>query len=297
MNAEEKIQVLYIAGGGHSGSTVLSMILGTAPEVYSAGEIKFYNEHEVLDHPMWDYIENVCMCGRHANECPFWQRVKQHSNQEMDIFHYSGVLEKVTTLVKILSPFYHVSKTAKATDDYLLFKSIFSEAQKEKPTSRYILDSSKSVARLMHLHSHPLLDVKVIFLVRDGRAYANSYAKAYKKGFLRWIAQWVVNNILTLVYLKKEKIDYYFLSYNVLCNQPKEEIKSISEKFNIHIPEDYVNLVRTQQYHMRAGNPSRSQMEKFSGLDLDEKWRLEISRLNYVVSSTLLYFFNRWWVR
>jgi hypothetical protein len=296
MNLEDKIQVIYIAGGGHSGSTILSVILGTSPEIFSAGELKFYNEHKVLDHPMWEYIENVCMCGKDANDCPFWHRVKERSNRELVIFHYSNIREKVATAIKILWPFYHIQKTAKAYDDYRLIKNVYLEAVMEKPTTRYILDSSKSVARLMHLQSHPLLDVKVIFLVRDGRAYANSYAKVYKKGFLRWIIQWVLNNILTMVYLKREKTDYYYLSYNALCNQSSKELTAIGKKFNVHIPENFVEMVKTQKYHMRAGNPSRSAIEKFSGLELDENWRQEMSKVKFVISSTLLYLFNRWWV-
>lgn len=296
MNIKDKIKVLYIAGGGHSGSTILSVILGTSPEVFSAGEIKFYNEHKILDHPMWDYIENVCTCGQEANDCPFWQKVAEQSNHELNIFHYSSLPEKLATLIKILWPFYHIKKTTKATDDYILLKNTHLEALKERPTVGHILDSSKSVARLMHLLSHPLLDVNVIFLVRDGRAYTNSYAKAYKKGFFRWMAQWVINNVLTLVFLKKEKIDYYYLSYNALCTHPQEEINAISKKFKINIPENYAESVKTEKYHMRAGNPSRSEIEKFSGLELDEKWRQEMSKTKRVVSSTLLYFFNRWWV-
>ena len=34
---EDKIKVLYIAGGGHSGSTILSLILETSHEVCNLG--------------------------------------------------------------------------------------------------------------------------------------------------------------------------------------------------------------------------------------------------------------------
>ena len=33
-----KPKIIYIAGGGHSGSTLLSMIIGTSKEVFSLGE-------------------------------------------------------------------------------------------------------------------------------------------------------------------------------------------------------------------------------------------------------------------
>lgn len=296
MNSKEKIKVLYIAGGGHSGSTILSLILGTSPEVHVAGEIKFFNEHKVLDHPMWNYIENVCMCREEANDCPFWQEVEVQTDGELDIFHYLRFTGKVSALMKILWPFYHVKKTVQADDDYQLFRALFDVASKQEPAVKYILDSSKSVTRLMHLCSHPQLDVKVIFLVRDGRAYVNSYAKAYQQGFFRWISQWVINNFITLRYLKKEKIDYYYLSYNALCLEPELHLTAIGEKFKIRVPDNYVDLAHNLEYHIRAGNPSRTSLNNFSGLELDEKWRHEMPRSKRVVSSILLYLFNRWWV-
>jgi len=293
---EDKIKVLYIVGGGHSGSTILSLILGTSPEIHVAGEIKFYNEHKILDHPMWNYIENVCMCGEDANDCPFWKEVELQVDGELNIFHYSSLTDKFLTALKILWPFYHIQKTTQANDDYELFKMLDIEARKRKLDVKYILDSSKSVARLMHLHTHPQLDVKVIFLVRDGRAYVNSYAKAYRQGFFSWIGQWIINNFLTLRYLKKEKIDFYYLSYNALCLETELQLTAIGEKFNFRVPDNYVQLVNDMEYHIRAGNPSRSSLNNFSGLEIDEKWRYEMPRYKRVVSSILLYLFNHWWV-
>ena len=83
-NNKEKIKVLYIVGGGHSGSTILSLILGTSPEVHAAGEIKFYNEHKILDHPLWSYIKNDCMCGKEAGDCLFWQSVESQVDEDLN---------------------------------------------------------------------------------------------------------------------------------------------------------------------------------------------------------------------
>jgi hypothetical protein len=35
----KNITVLYIAGDGHSGSTLLDIIIGSSPNIFSAGEL------------------------------------------------------------------------------------------------------------------------------------------------------------------------------------------------------------------------------------------------------------------
>lgn len=293
---KERIKVLYILGGGHSGSTILSLILGTAPEIFDAGEIKFFNEHKIPNHPMWRYIENVCMCGKDALDCPFWQRVESKFDRKLNIFHYSSIFEKFNALYKILSPFHRVSKNNNANDDYELLRAILAEARADNPSTNIILDASKSVARLMHLMSHSDIDVQVIFMIRDGRAYANSYRKAYKKWFSRWMMQWIIINFLSLRYIRKEKIDFYYLSYNALCLEPEKHLSAMEERFNINLPSEYIELINNQEYHVRAGNPSRTELKEFTGLQLEENWRTELPAFYRNLSTAILSPFNRRWL-
>ena len=294
--SKQRLQVLYILGGGHSGSTILSLILGTSAQVVNAGEIKFYNEHPNPDHPMWRYIENVCTCGKDAMACPFWQRVDSRLDGDLDIFHYSRFDEKLVTLIKILNPFYRTKTTQNANDDFKLLNAILEQSLVDNPSTKIVLDSSKSVARLMHLRAHAEIDVKVIFLIRDGRAYANSFRNAYKKGFTRWIAQWMIVNFLSLRYLRKEKIDHYYLTYNSLCLESKKNLSALEKKFNIKIPDEYVKLIREKEYHVRAGNPSRKYLNNFTGLELEEKWRRELPKQYQRLASAMLYIFSRKWL-
>lgn len=297
MSSDNRIPVLYIAGGGHSGSTVLSIVLGVSPHIFTTGEVKFYGEHNDPDLPIWEYIENVCTCGRGSEECPYWTGVKTAVGRDLDIFHYMTSTQKITTLLKILLPFVRTKKSNAAEDDHTLFQVMLSEARKSKPGVTHILDASKSAARLMHLRSHANLDVKVIFLVRDGRAYTNSYSKAYGKGYFRWMVQWVINNFLTLRYLKKEKIDFYYLSYKNLCLQPEEQMQAIAAKFGFDFPNNYVEHVSAQEFHIRAGNPVRIHQENFKGLVLEEKWRQEMPAWKRLTATILLSFFNWLWLR
>jgi hypothetical protein len=155
MHSNNRIPVLYIAGGGHSGSTILSIVLGISKHIFTAGEVKFYGEHTNDELEIWKYIENICMCGRKSKECPFWTVVEARAGRDLDIFHYMTFPQKITTLFDILLPFRHTKKTHAADDDQKLFQVMLDVAHNTKPEATYILDASKSVARLKHLRSHP----------------------------------------------------------------------------------------------------------------------------------------------
>ena len=57
---------LYIVGRGHSGSTILDVLLGNAAVTASVGELV-----AIMGKPA-----QVCSCGASAAECPFWSQVR-----------------------------------------------------------------------------------------------------------------------------------------------------------------------------------------------------------------------------
>jgi hypothetical protein len=65
--------VLYIAGFGRSGSTVLTNLLGEADGVFAAGEVLQF----------WRAMSTetcICGCGRAIKECSVWQGVRAACN-------------------------------------------------------------------------------------------------------------------------------------------------------------------------------------------------------------------------
>jgi len=59
-------QIVYIMGRGHSGSTVLDLLLGNSPDIESVGE---------LVSGMGRYDEQ-CSCGSPFGNCMYWQAVR-----------------------------------------------------------------------------------------------------------------------------------------------------------------------------------------------------------------------------
>jgi hypothetical protein len=62
------VKVLYIAGEGRSGSTILGRIIGNLNGFVSTGELRLIWQHGL--------IQNIrCGCGVPFRECPWWTAV------------------------------------------------------------------------------------------------------------------------------------------------------------------------------------------------------------------------------
>ena len=65
---DSKIKVIYIAGEGRSGSTLLERMLGQINDIVSVGELRFFwNQGSVGS--------QLCGCEKPLNECEFWSEV------------------------------------------------------------------------------------------------------------------------------------------------------------------------------------------------------------------------------
>src|SRR5215469_10239405 len=60
-------RLVFVVGSGHSGSTLLSMMLGAHPEVLALSEISYFDR--------WIGLNDVCNCGVPVRSCPLWSKV------------------------------------------------------------------------------------------------------------------------------------------------------------------------------------------------------------------------------
>ncbi len=70
----DQVKVLYIAGKGRSGSTLLASLLGQLPGFFNAGEVIH----------LWDWglVRNYkCGCGLSLQECPTWHAVLDEADR------------------------------------------------------------------------------------------------------------------------------------------------------------------------------------------------------------------------
>lgn len=171
------VRVIYIAGSGRSGSTVLATLLGGHPDLVSVGEL------ERLPTDAW--IENqYCACGRRADACGFWSAVRERWADVIPDVEPSQLVKlqrrftRRGSLPRLLLPprtrgrrFRRFETTTAA-----LLRAIAGEAGVDG-----IVDSSKSPVRALALARMEAVDLRVIHLVRDGRGVLASLRKGYRK--------------------------------------------------------------------------------------------------------------------
>ncbi len=73
---DERIKVLYIAGVGRSGSTILGALLGQVEGFFFAGELGALFER---------VAERLCGCGEMVEECRLWREVFDAGERRLDL--------------------------------------------------------------------------------------------------------------------------------------------------------------------------------------------------------------------
>lgn len=179
-------RLAYILAASHSGSTLLAMLLNAHPDVCSVGELKATG--------LGDVERYRCSCGELIRRCAFWRRVSEGMARrgiEFDITaagtHFSAGGSAYTT--RLLRPL-HRGRLLEAARDVALrlspaWRAAYPKVQRrnaalaetlcELTGARVVVDSSKVGLRLKYLLRNPDLDVRVIRLIRDGRAVALTY--------------------------------------------------------------------------------------------------------------------------
>jgi hypothetical protein len=135
--------ILYIAGWGRSGSTIIGNLLDQGPDVIHAGEIRYWWERGLME-------DRLCGCGQRISQCDFWTDVL-HRYTELNggLPEPSAMLQmhqkysRTRSLFKLALA--HSDQTNAWVDNeytkqlYTLYKAIH-----EVSGARLIVDSSKT---------------------------------------------------------------------------------------------------------------------------------------------------------
>lgn len=286
----EKIKVIYVVSGlGHSGSTLLNLILGTDKNSFSVSELKN------LDH---SFKKNniYCDCGKTTLKCPVWKYVINNVEEKNLLDNRDTMIFQIKTFFKLLfGRNYHFSKF----DDKTQYKYILEKARINKSTKvNCIVDSSKNLKRLMYLSSLKNLDLKVIFLTRDGRAVHNSWEKLFSlnpnKIWFRKLFHWMFKTYLINKFVNKNisNKNLIKLSYDNFAKNPDKYIQKINSKFNLSIDYNKLNKnINSQIYHNLGGNNMRK--NKFKGIKYDQNWKKRMPKWKQWVLTVFCYIPNK----
>jgi len=300
------LKVVYICGSGHSGSTLLAMMLGGHPMISSVGEVHrlFVNAHGIPKN------NHSCTCGVTVLSCEFWQKVQDELNRILGTDNPALFKEFLTTdpwpLKKagikltpynqyLLPYFFSKSMTQAAcslgnrfvwnilkqvnaytamTDQAARNSILLYQAITQAWDTPIVLDSTKNLTRMKSLHFCAPDLYYVIHLVRDGRAVALSRKKRENMAFVDCARIWRDENrkaLITLKSIPRERI--FRIRYEDLCRETEAELSRICDFLGIEYTNKMLDF-REPVWHTLGGNPMRFNHD--SRIVLDEKWRNEL---------------------
>lgn len=257
---EEKT-IIYISGDGHSGSTLLDIILGSAKNAISTGELVFLPQKGIKN-------KEFCACGRPVPECDVWTKIidKWQEKRILNLEKYIQIQNKLLSNKNILSSYKLLKNPSGIILDFIkdtqhLYEIIFNVTE-----TNIVIDSSKAPAKLLILKNLDF-EVKTIHLTRRFGDLLNSNKKKAKKNLKAGIehdilprktsfvlGNWIIKNLLTVLFAQNTQ--YIKIRYEDIVTDPLKYITQI-------YPEDlefYETLKQRGPFypkHLVAGNAIR----------------------------------------
>ncbi|HET6566626.1 MAG TPA: sulfotransferase [Rhodothermales bacterium] len=295
MESPGKINLIYVASIGRSGSTLLESMLGAHSRMATTGEVHLW-PHELQ-------LGGVrpCGSGKFVQEDPFWMEMLQRVNpmaqrhpqihffrekhnagrtlrrERLREFESGPVGEQVQQLIRQYSH-----------NNYVLFAAFLNlveETVGERP--EWIVDASKDPYRLLWFIRSGLFNVKVFHLVKNPNGFAYSVTKEWLESSdpmrdvkrlyytARQALAWVIQNQLfsKIAQNHMDPADYLLIQYEQLASDPKGTFMRVCEVIGCPYEEEAVARFREGSRFTIAGNPMRYDTR---GIFLDEKWKTRL---------------------
>jgi hypothetical protein len=269
---DEKIKVLYIAGLGRSGSTLLGNVLGQVNGFVSVGEIRGIWQHGLI-------LNKVCGCGAPFAECEFWRPILDEA------FGGMGKVdpEKMTNLRESWARTKHIPLMLVPSGRRLIEQRLAEyldnlerlyRAIRDTTGSKVIVDTSKFPSYGFAVGMVPSVDLHVVQLVRDPRAVAYSWARKKLQPdpeTPEYIPQdtsvgtslrWTARNLGTELLWRRSAKRYLRLRYEDFVAEPQKSIERVLElvqEETAQLPHVAEHEVKLGANHNIWGNPNRFQ--------------------------------------
>jgi hypothetical protein len=315
--------LVYILSASHSGSTLLAMLLNAHPDVCSVGELKATH--------LGDAERYRCSCGQLIRQCPFWSRVSEamarkgisfditHAGTDFRLngrgftrrlagaLHRGAVFEGCRDFALRLSPAWRAHLTQVQIRNAALVDAI-----RELTGARIVVDSSKIALRLKYLLRSREMDVKVIRLVRDGRAVALTYMDPARfadaqdpqrrgggmggerdaerlsmaQAALAWHRS---NEEAEHVVAGLDRSRWIEVRYEQVCTDPQGTLQRIFGFLGVD-PSRWVPGFRSVEHHV-VGNGMR--LDSTPEIRLDERWKSALTKDDLAVFNRVAGAMNR----
>lgn len=292
--------VVYIAGSGRSGSTLLERLLGTLPGFVNVGEINDVFRRVAA-------YDERCGCSQPFSSCPFWTAVgdRAFGGWSPELVQRAHALQRSVArqryLPQLLSPRLRSPAFQADLSEFAQLHARLYEAVLQESDCRVVVDASKGAAQAMALAGS--VDLRLVHLVRDARGVSFSWAKpgvprphgAGERATMHrykpqdTAARWVL--LQAQIALARGLTSRSVLvRYEDLVASPARTV--LEAAAGLGLPVDPAHLVAIDgstlelpTSHGLSGNPSRFKVGRQT-LRLDEQWRRDMpvwSRLSVTV--------------
>lgn len=266
----QKVTVLYVAGTGRSGSTLLGNMLGQVPGFFSGGEMNNLFKRGVIEN--W-----YCGCGVRFDSCPVWSDVlaRAYGTSGTDAQAMVRCLDRLTRVRRIPSLLRcggNPARLGSGSQECLDTLDSLYRAIGEPAGARVVVDSSKSPSYGYLLGMLPSVDLRVVHLIRDPRGTAFSWRRKVlrsdgaseremqRMSLPKSSALWSIWNLTAEAMWKRSGVPYRRIRYEDLVADPAEAVKTVLDLAGI-APEglDFIRdgSVTLDAHHTISGNPMR----------------------------------------
>lgn len=263
------MKLLFIAGTGRSGTTLLDRILGQLDGFFSVGELDNMWQRGILS-------DRKCGCGLPFSRCPTWTAILKRAfggPDGVDARRMAAANRERTGPRRVPSVLARgVRRDDPATVAHLETLHRLYQAVQEETGCRVLVDSSKSALYAEHLRALPGVDLYLVHLVRDPRATAYSFRRRktlpdfdderlmQRQPPAVSSRRWVLWQTVTELLWRTRPDRYLRVRYEDLARSPEATIRRITALLG-EAPGELPFLsdatVRLEPTHSVSGNPNR----------------------------------------
>lgn len=285
------VHILYIAGIGRSGSTLLCRTLGTLDGWVGTGELMRILSRGLIN-------GDLCSCGASVAQCRQWGDVLTEFGRlypDLDPVRMERIRRRVTEGWDIVRHVLLPKRLSGLNEDLREYKDFLSALYRSihKATgARVIVDASKNPVFLRLLADTPGVNVSVMHLIRDSRGYAHSLRKNKERpgtngrremfarhGGVLSSTLWSLSHLAVEVWSRKAH-RVVRVRYEDFASAPEPTLRRVLDELSLPAGtlSTHVNqaTVRLDGDHLIASNPNRALRGEIE-IRADLAWREEMN--------------------
>lgn len=248
------VQVAYIVGSGHSGSTLLNLMLNAHSEMLGLSECDVIGRYI----PGRDATRDSSLL-----DDPFWLAVRGR---------YEALAQQPFDAINLECRGYRQWRDAQRSS-WREMNRAFLTAVAEVSGRHILVDASKRPERLRLLRPTDGLSFRVIHLIRDGRGVVNSVLRKYGK-FGKALRSWALPNLHALELRRHFDPGHWLqVRYETLASEPAVTLGRICDFLGVAYEPAMLDFQNA--YYVGIEGNHRVVTQPDSRVALDERWRRE----------------------